>query len=163
MKNKHLLLLISLIFLIPAISRGQSGQDVNANIDTTATGNRYEPTGLPGDNLNLNAVMSLFRESETIEVFEKRLNDEHADFNNLDLNGDGQPDYIKVIYNTDGNLHTIILQVALNVNENQDVATIYVDKDANNQVRIQLVGDEALYGKDYIVEPDYQDNGQPQQ
>ena len=163
MPNKQLLLLICLVFLLPSLSRAQPGKDNNTNIDTSAIGNRNEPTGLPGDNLNLFAVMKIFRESETLELFEKKLNDENADFNNLDLNGDGQPDYIKVIYNSDGNLHTIVLQVALNESENQDVATIYVDKDANNQVRIQLIGDETLYGKDYIVEPDYQDNGQPQQ
>ena len=32
--------------------------------------------GLPGDNLNLYAVMKLFQESETLEGFERSLNDE---------------------------------------------------------------------------------------
>ena len=59
-----------------------------------------------------------------------------------------------MIYNFDGNLHTIVLRVAINENENQDVAVFYVDKDADNRIRIQLVGDESLYGKDYIIEPD---------
>jgi len=45
-----------------------------------------EYLGLPGDNLNLYAVMSLFQESETLEGFEKSLNDPETMINNLDLN-----------------------------------------------------------------------------
>jgi len=42
--------------------------------------------GLPGDNLNLYAVMTLFQESKTLEEFERSLNDENSRINNLDLN-----------------------------------------------------------------------------
>lgn len=111
--------------------------------------------GLPGDNLNLFAVMKLFQESETLEGFERSLNDENSRINNLDLNGDNRIDYIRVIDNTDRNIHVIVLQVAINARENQDVAVFYVEREADNQVRIQLIGDEALYGKNYIVEPNY--------
>nr|MDA3822412.1 hypothetical protein [Bacteroidales bacterium] len=42
-----------------------------------------EYLGLPGDNLNLYAVMNLFQESETLEGFERNLNDEESMINNL--------------------------------------------------------------------------------
>jgi hypothetical protein len=113
--------------------------------------------GLPGDNLNLFAVMKLFQESETIEGFERNLNDENSRINNLDLNGDNRIDYIRVIDKPDGDLHLILLQVAVNSRENQDIAVFIVQREANNQVRIQLIGDEALYGKNYIIEPNYSD------
>jgi len=161
MRKIHLVLLISLIFLLPAISGGQNVQ--NTNNDTNGAANDNGALGLPGDNLNLYAVMQIFRDSETLEIFEKRLNDENADFNNLDLNGDGQIDYINVSYNINENLHTITLSVALNDTEYQDIAAIYVETDGNNPPRIDMVGNEAMYGKDYIVEPDYQDNGQAKQ
>src|ERR1035437_1719708 len=109
--------------------------------------------GLPGDNLNLYAVMNLFQESKTLPQFEKSLNDENSKINNLDLNGDGQTDYISVVDNVEGKAHTIVLKDAISATETQDVAVFYVNKDANNQVQIQLIGDEALYGKDYIIEP----------
>src|ERR1035437_1202153 len=109
--------------------------------------------GLPGDNLNLYAVMNLFQESKTLPQFEKSLNDENSKINNLDLNGDGQTDYISVVDKVDGRAHTIVLKDAISATETQDVAVFYVNKDANNQVQIQLIGDEALYGKDYIIEP----------
>lgn len=114
--------------------------------------------GLPGDNLNLFAVLKLFQESETLEGFEKNLNLEDTKINNLDLNGDNLIDYIKVIDYPEGENHTIILQVPVSQTENQDVAVFTVQKDSKGEVQVQLVGDEALYGKDYIIEPNYDDN-----
>jgi hypothetical protein len=40
--------------------------------------------GLPGDNLDLYAVLDLFQKSKTIEEFEKTLNEEKTGINNLD-------------------------------------------------------------------------------
>lgn len=113
--------------------------------------------GLPGDNLNLYAVMKLFQQSKTLEEFEKNLNDPNANINNLDLNGDNLVDYIKVFDDVDGDVHNIVLQVAVSPKENQDVAVFTVQRFNNGQVQIQLTGDEALYGRNYIVEPIYDD------
>jgi hypothetical protein len=112
--------------------------------------------GLPGDNLDLYAVMNLFQQSKTLEDFEKSLNDNNTNINNLDLNGDGQVDYIKVIDNVDGDVHNIVLQVAISPRENQDVAVFTVQRFNNGTVQIQLTGDEDLYGKNYIIEPIYE-------
>jgi hypothetical protein len=117
-----------------------------------------EYIGLPGDNLNLYAVMNLFQESPTIEDFERNLNDANSRINNLDLNGDNMVDYITVNDYIDGNVHNIVLRVAMNRNETQDVAVFTVQKFRNGTVQIQLVGDEALYGRNYIVEPIYDNN-----
>lgn len=122
-----------------------------------AQNNSENKLGLPGDNLNLYAVLKLFQESETLEGFEMNLNLEETKINNLDLNGDNQTDYIKVIDYPDGDNHTIVLQVPVSATENQDVAVFTVQKNSNGEVQIQLIGDEALYGKDYIIEPNYDD------
>lgn len=116
---------------------------------------------LPGDNLNLYAVMNLFQESETLEGFERNLNAADAKVNNLDLNGDNLIDYIKVLDYAEGTTHTIVLQVAINQKESQDVAVFTVYRDKYDQVQIQLVGDEYLYGKDYIIEPYYAETPNP--
>ncbi len=116
-----------------------------------------EYLGLPGDNLNLYAVMKMFQESETLEGFERSLNDENSRINNLDLNGDNLVDYIMVIDYVDDDVHNIVLRVALNRNEHQDVAVFTVLRSRDGAVQVQLVGDEALYGKNYIVEPIYAD------
>lgn len=108
--------------------------------------------GLPGDNLNLAAVLDVFRQSPTLESFESALNADTSKINNLDLNNDGKVDYIKVVDRPEENVHTIVLQVDLNEKETQDVAVIFVQKEGDN-VKIQMIGDEDLYGKNYILEP----------
>jgi len=50
-----------------------------------------EKLDLPGDNLNLYAVLKLFQESETLEGFERKLNEEDSEINNLDLDGNREP------------------------------------------------------------------------
>jgi len=144
MKNLSLFLITSIFFTLNLQGFAQSSSDEKLN--------------LPGDNLNLYAVLNLFQESETIELFEKNLNAEDSKINNLDLNNDDKIDYIKVIDNVDGDNHFIVLQVAVNDKENQDVAVFSVNKDENKQIHIQLIGDEVLYGKDYIIEPNSSDS-----
>ena len=143
MNRGLLLLLLSFFCLLSFQSRGQS--------------NENQQIGLPGDNLNLYAVMKLFQESPTLEGFEKSLNNESLKINNLDLNGDDKIDYIIVDDNITGDVHNIILKVAVSKDEFQNVAVIAVQKDNGGNVNMQLVGDEDLYGKDYIIEPNYKE------
>lgn len=109
--------------------------------------------GLPGDNLDLYAVLYLFQNSKTIEDFEKSLNDPKNKVNNLDLNLDKKVDFIKVISKNDGSAFTFVLQAPVSKTETQDVAVILVDKDKNGKTTLQIVGDEDLYGKNYVIEP----------
>jgi hypothetical protein len=142
-----LLLPIIAIFCMMNLNAGAQDQPPPQGQD------QPEQLNLPGDNLNLYAVMKIFQESPTLEEFEKKLNDQSLKINNLDLDGDNQIDYIKVVDNIDGDTHNIALKVDVNKSEDQDVAVFVVKKDRNGQVQIQLIGDEALYGKNYIVEP----------
>ena len=111
-----------------------------------------EGMGMPGDNLNLSAVLDVFQQSKTLELYEEALNSDDYKINNLDLNNDGQIDYIKVQDYVDGNLHSIVLQTDLNHNESQDLAVIYVEKNNRGDIDIQIVGDEDLYGQDYVID-----------
>lgn len=121
-----------------------------------------ERLGLPGDNLNLAAVLDIFQKSPTLEGFEAALNSDTSRVNNLDLNNDGRVDYIKVYDKADGDLHTIVLQVDINDQESQDVAVIFVEKKGND-ITIQMVGDEDLYGKNYVLEPSTDNSRRPVQ
>src|SRR4249919_3547070 len=88
------------------LAMGLSSQPVfSQDTDTTAL------LGLPGDNLDLYAVLSLFQKSKTIEAFEKSLNDEKTGINNLDLDLDKKVDFIKVTTKKDGDAFSFILQV----------------------------------------------------
>jgi hypothetical protein len=115
--------------------------------------NNQELLGLPGDNLDLYAVLNLFQESKTIEDFEKSLNSETSGINNLDLNNDDKVDFIKVVTEKDGNNFMFILQDPISQNETQDVAIISVVKNSSGDVSMQIIGDPALYGEGYVIEP----------
>jgi len=140
MKNIFLPIVILLVSLFSISAFSQT--------DTDAKG-----LGLPGDGLDLYAVLEVFQKSKTIEDFEKTLNDDNSKINNLDLDNDKKVDFIKVVTNKDGDNFSFVLQVPINKSETQDVAVILVSKDKSNNVSIQIVGDEELYGKDYVIEP----------
>lgn len=115
--------------------------------------NKKDSLGLPGDNFDLYGAMELFKKSANPEAFEKSLNSKDNEINNLDLDADGKVDYIKVVDKTENNVHTIIMQVAVSKDELQDVAVIHLEKTGSDKAHIQIVGDEELYGKNYIIEP----------
>lgn len=123
--------------------------------------NQSDSTGNKGDNLDLFAVMDLFKNSKNLEEFEKSLNTENNGINNLDLNGDREVDYIKVVEYADSNSHAVVLQVAVNATENQDVATIELDQVGDKEVNAQIVGDDDVYDN-YIVEPTDESNQKTQ-
>jgi hypothetical protein len=70
------------------------------------------------------------------------------------LNNDNQVDYISVFSYDQGQFHSIVLRVAVSSSEYQDVAVIEVSKKFG-RVIVQVIGDEALYGRGYIVEPSH--------
>jgi hypothetical protein len=144
MKNRFIsILVLAMSFLsFPAFSQ----TDSQAAADTALL-------GLPGDNLDLYAVLDLFQKSKTIEDFEKTLNLKETGISNLDLDLNDTVDFIKVVTKQDGNNFTFILQVDVSKNEIQDVAVILVSKDKDGKVTMQIVGDKDLYGKDYVIEP----------
>ncbi|MCC6410845.1 MAG: hypothetical protein IT270_04250 [Saprospiraceae bacterium] len=112
-----------------------------------------DSTGFPGDGLSLEAVLDLFKKSESLEDFEKKLNQESNEVNNLDINEDGKIDYIRVVDNMEKESHAIVLQVPVNEKENQDVAVITVEKTGKEEATLQIIGDEDVYGEEKIVEP----------
>jgi len=107
------------------------------------------------NNLDLKAVATAFGESKNLQDFEQRLNDYDSGISNLDLNNDGQVDYLRVIEKTDNNIHVVVIQAVLGKDVFQDVATIVVDRDNNSNTSVQIIGDPYIYGDNYIIEPSY--------
>ncbi|MFH6994379.1 hypothetical protein [Flavobacterium sp. FlaQc-48] len=107
------------------------------------------------DNLDLRAVASMFGESSNLQDFERRLNDPKYQISNLDLNGDDEVDYLRVIESVENRTHVVIIQAVLDRDVYQDVATIDIERDNYNKVSVQVVGNSYLYGANYIYEPVY--------
>src|SRR5687768_12228626 len=115
---------------------------------------REDSTGLPGDNFSLEGALEMFKKAGSPADFEKLINTEGNNVNNLDLNEDGDIDYIKVIDNMDRDVHAFVLQVAVSETESQDIAVIELEKTGDETAILQIVGDEDIYGEQTIAEPD---------
>lgn len=108
------------------------------------------------NNLDLYGIAYVFGESEDLADFEARINSADAQISNLDLNNDGEVDYLRVVEAMEGNMHVVVVQAVLAKDLYQDVATIVVDKETTSKsVSVQIVGDPYIYGENYIIEPVY--------
>ena len=145
MKRVFLFVVICLtsMFMAPSIMRADQ------TVTVTATSTDIS------QNLDLKTVATLFGQAKDLEQFEQMLNNPDSAFSNLDLNGDGEVDYLRVIETADNNRHLVVIQAVLAKDIYQDVASIFVEKDEKNQVTVQVVGDEYIYGANYIIEPVY--------
>lgn len=123
------------------------------NLVNTMTAQDLDSTGLPGDHFSLEGALDLFKNSESPETFEKALNSEENYVNNLDLNQDGEIDYVRVIDHLDADVHAIVLQALVAEGETQDIAVIEIEKTGNEEAILQIIGDENIYGQEMIVEP----------
>src|SRR5687768_2273768 len=101
---------------------------------------------VPGDQFSLEGALELFKQSESPEEFEKLLNSPDSKVNNLDLNGDGYIDYVRVLDSYEGNVHAFILQAVIAESEYQDIAVIELEKLANGKAVLQIIGNEDIYG-----------------
>ncbi len=121
--------------------------------DAFAQTSERDSTGLPGDHFSLEGALQLFSTSASLEEYEKALNVEGSDVNNLDLNQDGETDYIRLEDKMNGSVHAIVLQVPVNETESQDIAVIEIEKSGESTATLQMVGDPELYGEEIIIEP----------
>lgn len=110
-------------------------------------------SGYHGDNFSLEGALDLFKQSYSLEDFERRLNREDTYINNLDLDDDRRIDYIRVEHRRfDRNFHAIVLQVPIGRNDVQDIAVIELEQVGNKKVDLQIVGDEDIFGNEIFVE-----------
>ena len=118
-----------------------------------ATVHAQEREQVPGDNFSLEGALELFKKSASPEEFERLLNLPESEVNNLDLNGDGDIDYIRVIDRQEANIHTFTMQAVISRNEFQDIAVISLEKLADGRAILQITGDPDVYGMETIIEP----------
>ena len=137
---------INLLFLFLFFALPLFAQDV-----TTITANSDDIS----DNLDLEAVASIFGDSKDLEDFEKRLNDPKTQISNLDLNNDGEVDYLRVMETSEKNLHSISIQAVIGKDQYQEVAVIDVQKDSKGTTQVQVVGNVDMYGPNYYITPYY--------
>lgn len=138
-----------IVILVLVLCTSYFNLHAQQRVTTTTRATSYDIS----DNLDLEAVSSIFGESENLEDFEYRLNNPDNRISNLDLNEDGYIDYLRVVENSDDRNSVILIQAVLDQDIYQDVATIEVERVQNGNPRIQIIGDAYIYGRNYIIEP----------
>ncbi|WP_300566021.1 hypothetical protein [Flavobacterium sp.] len=106
-----------------------------------------------GEDFSLEGALAVFKKSNSLEEFEKLINQEDNNVNNLDLNNDGETDYITVEDIKDNDTHVIVLSTYLGDNDKQDIATIGIEKTGKEEAMLEITGDSELYAENTIVEP----------
>lgn len=102
--------------------------------------------------LDLQAVAAAFAEARSVQEFENLLNSSRYMINNLDLNGDGYIDYLRVLETRQGYYHALLIQACVAPSLFQDVATLVAER-RSNALYVEVIGDPYLYGPNYIIRP----------
>ena len=83
------------------------------------------------------------------------MNDPDVQISNLDLNNDGEVDYLRVMETAEKNIHSISIQAVIGKDQYQEVAVIDVEKDSKGSTQVQVVGNVNMYGPNYYITPYY--------
>ena len=101
-------------------------------------------TSMIGDNLDLESLGELVRRSGNAQEIEDQLNSSSS-INNLDLDGDGQVDYIRVTEIGDGMTRGFSFQVELPNGQVEEVATINIEQ-GGDMANMTIQGNPSYYG-----------------
>lgn len=112
------------------------------------------PASNLGDNLNLQALGELVKSSTNAQDIENKLNQPNS-INNLDLDGDGKVDYIKVTEYGQGASKGFSFTVDLANGQSQEVATVELQQGQNQQATMNINGNQNLYGNNGYYSSNY--------
>jgi hypothetical protein len=141
MKMKKILipgLALLLAFSLP----GCGGHRDEGNTNVTINANSDLSKGL-----DLVALGEMLKKTKDAKTLEEELNKEGS-INNVDLDGDGKIDYLKVTEYGSGNERGLSITDEVKKGEVQEIATVQIAKDANNdkQANVDIQGNQDIYG-----------------
>ena len=128
-------------FLWPFASRSSRNSQV---VQQDTYNVQVTQTTWAADGLDLQAVGQLVKTAKDGEDLEKLVNT--PNINNLDLDADGNVDYIKVEEYGSGDEHGFSLYTELAEGEEQEIATIDVAKSSSEEYEVEIRGNQHIYG-----------------
>ncbi|HDS15230.1 MAG TPA: hypothetical protein ENN66_01100 [Proteobacteria bacterium] len=144
MNEKIFKILAGIFFFLALISffwpAGRSEKQYNVNVQTMV---------YAADGLDLACIGALLQKAEDAAALERLLNDPQTGINNLDLNEDGQVDYIKVTEYGSQESRGFSLTVEPAAGETQEVATIAIAKQGSDKVEVEVQGNPQIYGQQH--------------
>ena len=101
------------------------------------------------EGLDLRAVGELIKTADDAPALERQINDASQGLNNLDLDSDGEVDYVSVEEFGGGDSRGFMLVAKLNDGREQEVATIDIEKKSDTQADLEIRGNERIYGSNH--------------
>lgn len=150
--KKLFITLVAVIALTSCKDNSNQGQIVVNDYQPSQVSVTPEVANL-GDNLNLQALGELVKNSTSAQDIEDKLNTTGS-INNLDLNNDGSVDYIKVTEYGDANQKGFSFTVDVAQGQTQEIATIEVAQGSNN-AQMNIQGNQQLYGNNGYYQSSY--------
>ena len=131
---KKLILVLGIILIGYTSCNEQAESQVIVNQPRT-TAVVTPDNGNIGDNLNLQALGELVKKSNNAQEIEEKLNQANS-INNLDLDGDGKVDYIKVTEYGQNGIKGFSFTVDLANGQKQEVATVELQQVQGQQMQL---------------------------
>ena len=136
---------LCLIALLPFLTHCGNNDRYNNYYEVTVA----QTTHFASSGLDLQAVGGLVQKAKDGADLERLLNDSKTGINNLDLDEDGNVDYIKVSEYGSGNNRGFSLTVELSEEEEQEIATIEIEKTGTETAQVQTHGNPHIYGHNH--------------
>ena len=128
-------------FVAWALGRGcRTQEQYNVSVQTINTA---------ADGLDLEKLGPLIKKASSAEKLEQLLNDKSEGVNNLDLDEDGKVDFIKVTEYGDANAQGFSLTAEPAAGEEQEIATIEVEKVNDREANVEVNGSREIYGHNH--------------
>src|ERR1017187_3281930 len=112
----------------------------NGHTDVTINANSDLSKGL-----DLVAIGELLKKTKDAKTLEEELN-KPGSINNVDLDGDGKVDYLKVTEYGKDNEHGLSITDDVKQGETQEIATVQITKDNDQQADVNVQGNQDIYG-----------------
>ena len=151
---KKLILVLGIILIGYTSCNEQAESQVIVNQPRT-TAVVTPDNGNIGDNLNLQALGELVKKSNNAQEIEEKLNQANS-INNLDLDGDGKVDYIKVTEYGQNGIKGFSFTVDLANGQKQEVATVELQQVQGQQnATMNIQGNQTIYGPSAYYSSNY--------
>jgi len=138
---KYLAIILGVVVIWSFCSRSEDkAENYNVDVQTLVSS---------ADGLDLKAVGEILKKADDAETFEKLLNSKDESINNLDLNEDGNVDYIHVTEYGNEKVKGFSLTVQPTAGGTQEVSTIEFEKSTDSEAQMQIRGNEQIYGRNH--------------
>jgi hypothetical protein len=136
--KKLLIPVLALLIVIALPGCGSHNDPGNTNVTINANSDLSK-------GLDLVALGEMLKKSKDAKTLEEELNKDGS-INNVDLDGDGKVDYLKVTEYGEGSERGLSITDEVKKGEVQEIATVQITKTNDHEAEVNVQGNQDIYG-----------------